>query len=576
MRTLYLALCALLLLSDPVFAKHKHRKEAHPRYNESMLADLEFIKQSFKANYALTEMKQALFGWNLDAEIHKAKMLVLQDRNISLKKFQTIIKNFFLSTRDYHATVMFCSTEAAMLPFRIQGAEGEYFFTYIDKELLPEGSDFPFEAGDKLILFDGLPTKEAIKKVRDLELGTNNVATDHAFAELYLPLRIGSLGHQIPSGSLTIVGCKKGSDRSISHTLEWTYVPEKITPPPVLSKSMSGKKALKPSYFSKEFSLPSYRAIRAVMVTTQDDEEAGTLGAKKSFLPPLGKIQWEAAEDTIYQAYLFELPNSKVGGFVRIPRYTPDDYKEAHRQFLDIIKRFEEQADVLVIDQTNNPGGSLYYLYALLTMVTDKPLALPTHRVALTQEDLYYAHHYIELLEDIETEEQAKELLDDFYICLPVNKELAHRLLDYFNFIDLEWNRGKLLTDPCHIYGISSLSPHPEGHFTKPILVLTNALDISGGDYFPAVLQDNQRATIMGTRTAGAGGFVSRLSYPNLHGIAELCYTASLVVRPDNTYIENAGVKPDIPYAITQADLQNNYIDYVNAIILTLTELINH
>lgn len=575
MKFVLLVVSAVLLLTNPLVAKTKGKSRTAVRTNNSLLSDLELIRQSFKANYALAEIKNSLFGWNLDKEINLAKLQVLHDPYIGVKKFQTIVKNLLLTTKDYHVGIIFHSTEGALLPFCIQGAQGKYFFTYIDKSLLPQDFDFPFEVGDQILYFDGVPVGEAVKHLQETELSNNHIATDHAFAEMGLTMRIGSLGIQVPEGLVKIIGCKKDSIDPIECELEWFYIPEKITPPPGRAKYLlppfqTQKTVAKQSYFLRQFSYPHYEVISSFCVEQDFDV---ILGTKKSFLPPLGKIFWESKEEDIFHAYLFELPNDKKGGFVRIAKYTPEDLGKAVEEFGSIIEQFQT-ADVLVIDQVNNPGGILYYVYALLSMLSDKPLDVPKHCLALTQEDLDFAHLYIPLLEEIETDDDARELLKEMYLCLPVDMSTAKDLLTYFQFIVDEWNNGRLLTGPCYLFGLGPLKSHPKIQWTKPILVLVNQLDISGGDFFPAILQDNKRAVILGTRTAGAGGFINVLKYPNLHGIAQINYTGSVAIRNEGALIENEGTTPDIHYTVTQADLQNNYVDYLKKIHLELEKLI--
>ncbi|MCE5316132.1 MAG: protease-like activity factor CPAF, partial [Parachlamydia sp.] len=101
---------------------------------------------------------------------------------------------------------------------------------------------------------------------------------------------------------------------------------------------------------------------------------------------------------------------------------------------------------------------------------------------------------------------------------------------------------------------------------TKPILVLTNGLDLSCGDFFPAILQDNKRATIFGARTAGAGGAMRTFYHPNHFGIDAIHYTSTIAERADKKLIQNKGVSPDIAYTMTAKDLQDNYSDYIQAV----------
>ena len=136
-----------------------------------------------------------------------------------------------------------------------------------------------------------------------------------------------------------------------------------------------------------------------------------------------------------------------------------------------------------------------------------------------------------------------------------------------------EWNSGRKLTNPFWIAGVDHINPAPV-HYTKPILLLVNSLDFSGGDFFPAIMQDNKRVTVFGTRTAGAGGYVADIQVPNDIGIDKFRCTESIASRADQNPIENLGVKPDVEYSMTEADFSQNYTGYVKAIQKALGDLV--
>jgi hypothetical protein len=90
--------------------------------------------------------------------------------------------------------------------------------------------------------------------------------------------------------------------------------------------------------------------------------------------------------------------------------------------------------------------------------------------------------------------------------------------------------------------------------YTKSLITLVDEFSSSAADIFPAMMQDNGRGLIVGTRTSGAGGSVS--AWPvGFYSEAFGTNTDTLVVRkqpvvteeyPTAPYIENIGVRPDV------------------------------
>jgi len=103
---------------------------------------------------------------------------------------------------------------------------------------------------------------------------------------------------------------------------------------------------------------------------------------------------------------------------------------------------------------------------------------------------------------------------------------------------------------------------------------LINELDFSCGDFFPAILQDNQRVTTMGVQTAGAGGFVTFTPLKSRFSIGGFNITGSIAERADKSYIENAGVIPDVHYEISASDYQNHFFSFKEAILNELCKII--
>lgn len=537
---------------------------------EKMLVDLHYHQSLFESRYAPADWKRNFAHWSIREEVAKAKERILSLESPTIKDYQAILADVYNSTLDYHVRVEFYSTEKAYLPFALQEAEGRYFIVSIDRKQLPLNV-FPFKVGDELLFFDGQPIAEA---VADLERrmragGAANPKTDHALAVRTFTNRRGERGLPVPKGPVFIEG-KSREGRSIALQTLWFYSEE------LIRGSKDSSLSEKPSFLE---SLSNLKMVASDDLTktsfSSDNGEDGSheIGAKRSPLPRLGEVLWMNDPSFGFDAYLSKDEEGNKIGYVRISSYTSMATLSGIEEFAGLMRFFEKNADLLVIDQLNNPGGYVFFSYALLSMLTDKPLKTPRHRWAITQEDVKSALDFIESY----GHSDFSALFDgsNFGVGYPIDLNFAYFSYAYAKFIVNQWNNGQRLTDSYFVAGADAINPSSKVNFTKPILFLINELDFSGGDFTPAVLQDNGRAILMGERTAGAGGVVVGSTYPNDLGVSLVRHTVSLAERADGSMIENLGVSPDIPYEVTAEDVQNGYQGYAKAILDVIKNMLN-
>lgn len=569
--------------SSVVFASEKSA--------ELMKQNLDFIGSIFESSYAPKEWKKSYSNWSIDETVLGLKSQITPQTN--LKEYQRILGQFFYSAKDYHVGFSFISSEKASLPFTVKKAENKFIVVYIDRDKLPVSS-FPFSVGDELVSFGNQPTQEVVDSLRSVA-GDNIKSTDEALATLFLTSRRGTKAQPVPKGSVKIElrsNEGKESNPTKSFQLAWDYTPERIQDPTFekfnlannnFSETMSSARLMnsQPVVSSRTSALFDKKMMNQDVLDFSKEFTTGTnpygLGLKKSFLPELGDILWHSEKTKLFDAYIYKNEEGKLIGYIRIASYSPEiSADSAASQFAEIITHLEKNTEALVIDQVNNPGGSVFYLYALASMLTNQPLYTPQHRMTLTQVQIQETYDLLDQLKEKTTEEMIQEMGGEAGTVqgYPVDYNMIQFAKNYAQFIIGEWEKGKTITDPYYIFGVDQINPSRKANYTKPILILTNELDFSGGDFFPTIMQDNKRATIMGTRTAGAGGYVLRVEYPNIFGLASFSFTGSIAERIDKKPIENLGVTPDVETSFTVKDLKGSYSDYKKSVNDEVTKLI--
>lgn len=560
MRKILISL-GLLLASSVALASSLVDKEAMKR-------DLQFIAGVYRTGYAPTFWKEKHIGWNLEAEVEKAYAKIDGKADMKVQDYQVILKDFFRSTQDYHVGFSFYNTERASLPFQIKSAEGRYFIVFIDRQKLSEVA-FPFQVGDEVVEMDGQPVEDVVKALV-ADSGTGVETTDRGIAELYLTRRAAARAMKVPRGTVEFKIKRQKQQTLTPIQLIWEYTPEVITfdSPESTRMHQAATGGAQKNLFARiretDMSLPYWDK-------TEVPVNNFNIGGKSSYVPELGKVLWTNSEAAFFKAYIYENEAGKKIGYVRIAHYGSDGGE--FQEFKALMKKYQAETDALVIDEINNPGGSLFYIYALASVLSDQMTYTPKEQIRIYPEHIREAAQTIRDLQKVQNDEQAKQVLGNDWGGYPVTYQTAQYLIEFSRFLMDQWRSGKNLTDEHYLWGVDKVNPDSEVNYTKPILVLVNELDFSGGDFFPAILQDNKRATIMGVRTSGAGGFVLQNQYPSSFGLELFSFTGSIAKRIDGSPIENLGVTPDIPYQLTVKDMQEGFQDYKNAINTAVTGL---
>lgn len=571
--------------SEPAF----NAAAAQDVTKRKMIQTLEYVASVFSEHYAPLDWKEEKFGVELRRELDKARDQINKAPHITTRQYQTILGNFIASVRDHHVGVQFFSTEMARLPLDIKSAGGKHYISYIDRRALPE-SVFPFKTGDQVVEFDGKPVAEVVAAIRR-EKGPKSRLTDTAMAEMKLTRRMRGAGDQVPQGPVRLkILTAAGELKSVE--MPWAYreemIPEDIpvrdrgrlleefdpfeNAPVAETGPLSGLKELVKKLVPSALNPLANMFARAWKAVTGVGANPFEIGGRESFVPDLGEKLWEAPPMSPFKAYIYKNEDGKKVGYVRISDYVQPEM--AAEIFGRIIEKFEAETDSLVIDQVNNPGGNMFYMYALLSHLTDKPLALPDQRIIVGEEDAMQASQLLQADPFIRTDMDAMRALGPSLGGYPVTLKVWKQFAGYFRFIMGQLREGKRLTDLVAMMGVNEVEPHATQRYTKPIVVLVNELDFSSADFFPAILQDNGRAKLFGVRTAGAGGAVKPVQFPNQFGIGMISYTWTLAMRTSGKPIENLGVTPEHHYALTERDFREGYAGYREALGKVVSRMI--
>ncbi len=542
------------------------------------------ISSMFRNYYAPREWKLKHFSWDLDVELSKLESSCSLANNI--QSFHASLKDFFQSSRDYHTSILFAHNGMSSLPISIKYIQGKFYVSYVAQSY----ASSMLQPGDQIIKIGDKDVESiALALIGNIE---NPSLTDWALASKKLTLRLGVFGDCLEKGSVIVQAKRK--NENIFAQLVWNYDENQVSSEQgslnssfkynqqieskIPKKTKKLLQAMTTNLSGLSYQLKLFDFLQ--QDSTQQANNPMSLGERESYLPKLGDvIVWQAQEENPWDAYVYLNEDKKLIGFIRIPSYSPDeklgDTNFFVEKFGETLNKMNEMTDMLVIDQLNNPGGNILYLYALASIITKEPLKTPHHRFTIDSKDVWDAHDSLkklDLLIKIFELLGVKELGSMYGY--PADIQFFFHMKSYFQFIIQQWEEGKTLTDPHFLYGVDYIRPNPNYGYSKPILLLINELDFSGGDFFPEIAQQNKKVTLMGTNTAGAGGYVLSKVERNRAGVIGYSYTSSLAFKADGYPLENLGIAPHIEYIVSPLDLQTGFLPFKNEINKTIKSIL--
>lgn len=529
---------------------------------EQRLSDFAQLVNIFQRNYGPLRWKKTSVGLDFDKHVAEYKSRIGAARNDA--EFYNLLARFTAGLKDGHVSAMVPSTLRANLGFTVDLIEGKVLIETVDRLKLPEPL-FPFKKGDQLISLGNKPVDQIIADMVAVS-DTGHAPSSNRIAASRIPARRQDRGYAIPKGVTTVTVLPKGAAQPITVTATWILTGSALVELDDLERlsdddtgavptAASGKELLaqlkKMPEFSSVLSQAKIEELHQIGITD--------IGSPKSMF----KLPANAKEipGLPVTAAIYEAAGKKIG-VIRVHTYMDDGLTEVVARALQVM---EAATDALVIDQTNNPGGSVALVPEIVGLFAEK-----------TYKDMDFkvrpSLNWLKKFADINA--KIAELLK-----ADPNDFAGNALKARFEYLESEvkdsLSEKRFLTKPISLnltgtYG--TIQPNTVVRYTKPVLLLINEFDFSGGDAFPAIMQDNGRVTVFGAQTSGAGGNVAEYG-PLANSFFKLQLTESLMVRPNGQYMENRGVVPDVKYEITEDDFMNDYRGYVKAFTVEALKL---
>jgi hypothetical protein len=504
---------------------------------EQKVADFRHLAGLYAKQYAPYEWKLAVERFDL-LDLGGWLDRVRATRNDL--DFYDLMIEYVARLNDAHDVYTLPSNFSATLGFTVDIYDGKVLIDSINPTRLP-ASEYPFQIGDELVSVDGRDVESLIAELSKYSVAANPRSTRRSAAGRITTRSQNRIPRAIEVGDRAEAVIRRAGGDLETYSLPWIKTGLAMTmvgpaPTPQNRRMTADAASVVPDYLAPLVELQNCELPEKAAVLGQGSR-IPIFAMPAEFHERLGRSPSDAFFSGTFQAQGFRI------GLIRIPNYSPADAAAALAQFRREMAHFQQHTDGLIVDQMRNPGGGVAYTNSLLQYLMPFPFRALGFEIRATSN---WVTRFSSALESARSR-GAEPWIVRLYEAILQDVVAANRE-----------NRGR--TGPLPLDDVS-LEREPARDaggallaYTKPLMVLADEFSASGGDAFPATIQDNRRGPIFGMRTMGAGGSVVTLGVGSYsEGSAGMTqtlmnrkYPIATSEYPAAPYVENIGVRPDI------------------------------
>ncbi|HPQ95571.1 MAG: hypothetical protein KDI44_10045 [Thiothrix sp.] len=440
--------------------------------------------------YAHLPLKKALYGIDpvQRLELMKYRLENPRDELVNSEiEFHRELLNIFHSLHDLHTNYVLpvpYRRLTAILPFLVE----EYFDDRQQSHYLvtkmPTGFQHAhFKPGVEILLWNGLPIREAIRRNGENESGSNSAAR---FAVGLRSLTIRPLSISLPPEEVHVF-LEYQDEQGVKHEIRFEW----------LTLQAGGRTTAESG---TGIATPASAADSSIMLDIWPDArtlyqqslmgqhlQAQQINACRKLLyaaaeppPPAFKNLLETSQPELIRAGVLDTPDGEYG-YLRLYSFMVDDLSG----YLDEVKKLLQQlpSEGLVLDVRGNAGGLITAAEGLLQLLTPHPIE----------------------------PEKAQ------FISTPLIRELCRRnspspLVPRINFSEWLPSLTQAQVSGALYSTAHSLTSHTEANaigqvYTGPVVLITDAYCYSATDMLAAGFRDHRIGSILGASdNTGAGG----------------------------------------------------------------------
>ena len=517
---------------------------------EEAQADFAQIVETFRRNYGPLKFKEQRFAFTFDDLVaeHKQRLSAA----VTDGEYFEIFASFLASFRDGHvsfrAPVLTALNEVtAEIPIALMPVEGK---ALVESIIDPSIKDFGIAEGDIILRIDGQDPVEIAKQLSKLKSSGNEESDKHNVVNAFF--RRNYMGKLYPKSPTALVEVQKPDGKVFQVTLSWRRTTDLGERKDKLVSYQGGDTQLIASGVSEDINFAGRIKMGSQVpffATPKVLEKMNfaELTPSASFLKKYGQEKAAPIYAALYKSGGKTILMIRQPGYGAAPGFTIDNHIGTYKAILD---QYEELTDVLIVDQTHNPGGSVSYVSEMSNLFATQPMG---NFVQAQRADRKWITDY---------RDASKELKE-------TNEEASLFALNMSKKVEEAYDKGRFLTEPLSFDGRLMLTGG-DYVWTKPVLILIDELAGSGGDAFPMLMKAAGRAKLFGKRTMGLGGSVEEEVLANSRATYRVTRGLFTAYKPDGNYlrsdyVENNGVSPDVKWEHNIKDVRGGYVDYVTS-----------